>query len=95
MNITEQELETLKELNNRSNQMIMTAGNIKLNEIRLNFQQKQLEITNEKISQDYDAYTSDIVSKYGTGTLNPVTGEFTKVDETVVLPKLSKVDTDN
>ena len=85
--VTEEELQTIKDLGTQY--QTITFGQLKVQRMLLEQQIKGLDETEVKLESNYieaqekeRALLKDMNEKYGQGTLNPQTGEFTsKLEE--------------
>ena len=81
---TEEELSKVKLLQNDYLDIQNKLGQVSLTRIRLNTQLKALDTEEESILKNHEElqtkekdFLDKITKKYGVGTLNPETGEFT------------------
>ena len=73
----EEELKQVKEIQNRYIALQNQFGQLKLAQIRLDEQEVELEDALKQIQSEEKKFLDGITKKYGEGTLNPETGEFT------------------
>jgi len=78
------ELEKLKSMQDRFNNIILQLGQISVELIKLSSEKERLESLKSKLEEDYRnlrdeerKFSNDMTNKYGPGILNPETGEFT------------------
>ena len=69
--LSEKELQILKELQTRGNQLIFTLGQIEAQKTSIFNQIQEVQNENDKIGKE-------LQEKYGDGNINLETGEFTK-----------------
>ena len=81
---TEEELKTIRGLQQRSNELVNKFGQLSIAKINLEKQSEQIEEQEfqlhselEKLKKDEAKSIDEINEKYGAGTLNPDTGIFT------------------
>ncbi len=87
--VTEEELQTIKDLGTQYQTIANTFGQLKVQRMLLEQQIKGLDETEVKLESNYieaqekeRTLLKDMNEKYGQGTLNPQTGEFTsKLEE--------------
>jgi len=68
--LSEKELQTLKELQTKGNQLIFTLGQIEAQKASVFNQIQEIQSENDKIGKE-------LQEKYGDGNINLETGEFT------------------
>ncbi len=68
--LSEKELQTLKELQTKGNQLIFTLGQIEAQKASVFNQIQEVQLENDKIGKE-------LQEKYGDGNINLETGEFT------------------
>ena len=79
---TEEELKSLQELQGTYNQITLAFGQLSLSRIGLDAQEESLKNTlNDTKSKENDLAKS-LTEKYGKGSLNIETGEFTPIKDT-------------
>jgi hypothetical protein len=71
--LSEKELQILKELQTRGNQLIFTLGQIEAQKTSIFNQIQEVQNENDKIGKE-------LQEKYGDGNINLETGEFTKTE---------------
>ena len=81
---TEEELKTVKEIQDGYSKIQNQLGQLSIAKIRLTSQMNTLNDSEIKINEDFENlqlkekdFLSEVTKKYGEGTLNPETGEFT------------------
>ena len=82
--VTDDELNAIKDLGAKYNQISTALGQLRVQRLILNQQLEQVEKAEENLEKDYvsnqekeQALIKSINETYGAGTLNPQTGEFT------------------
>jgi|TARA_B100000287_G_C20135365_1_gene583949 hypothetical protein len=82
--VTDEELNQIKDLGNKYNAISTALGQLRVQKIILNQQLEQVEKAEENLENDYvstqekeQSLVQSLNENYGTGTLNPQTGEFT------------------
>jgi len=73
MKLSEKELQILKELQTKGNQLIFTLGQIEAQKASV-FNQIQ------EVQKEQDKLGKELQEKYGDGNINLETGEFTKAE---------------
>ena len=83
---TEEELKKIKEFQAKYVETQVACGQIAIGRLKLENQIEELKNLNEETRQNFiklqseeQAFITEITSKYGEGTLNPKTGEYSKV----------------
>ena len=74
---TEEELKQVKSIQQSYQNIQIQFGLLKMNQIRLDEQEVELEDALKNIQSEEKTFLDGITKKYGEGTLNPETGEFT------------------
>ena len=78
---TEDELKSLQELQGTYQQITMALGNINVQRINLNKQEGSLEKALEESRTKENDLAKELTDKYGKGSLDISTGEFTPAPE--------------
>ena len=78
---TEEEIKSISELQGKYNQITMAAGQIALNEISIKTRKEALEQALEDTRKEENEAAQALTEKYGKGTLDISTGEFTPAPE--------------
>ena len=74
---TEDELKQVQTIQQSYQNIQIQFGLLKMNQIRLDEQEVELEDALKNIQSEEKTFLDGITKKYGEGTLNPETGEFT------------------
>ena len=81
--VSDDELNAIKDLGSKYNQISAAFGQLRVQKLILNQQLEQVEKAEENLDKDYvstqereQSLVKSLNEKYGTGTLNPQTGEF-------------------
>ena len=74
---TEEELNSIKELQNKYNKTVFTLGQIALQNETLANQKKQVMSNLETVKKEEDILAKSLNAKYGVGSLDLETGTFT------------------
>jgi len=81
--VSDDELNAIKELGSKYSQISTAFGQLRVQKLILNQQLEQVEKAEENLDKDYvstqereQSLVKSLNEKYGTGTLNPQTGEF-------------------
>ena len=82
--VTDEELNAIQNLGTKYNQISTAFGQLRVQKLILNQQLEQIEKAEENLEKDYvstqereQGLVQKLNDTYGTGTLNPSTGEFT------------------
>jgi len=82
--VTDEELNAIKDLGTKYNQISTALGQLRVQRLILNQQLEQIEKAEESLENDYvsnqekeHTLIKNLNENYGIGTLNPQTGEFT------------------
>jgi|TARA_B100000287_G_scaffold342638_1_gene329391 hypothetical protein len=78
---TEEELSQLKELQNMNDQLIIAFGQINMQKHVLETNETQLKAKLEEMKQKETSTALELSKKYGKGTLDIESGEFTPSEE--------------
>ena len=78
--LTSEELETLKTLQTKTNQITLQFGQLYLSKNRLNEQEVQLKEILKDLEQEETTLAKSLSDKYGNGTLDLDTGKITLVE---------------
>ena len=78
---TEEELKSLQELQGTYNQITVAFGQVSLSRIRLDAQEESLKTALADTRTKENELAKTLTDKYGKGSLNIETGEFTPVEE--------------
>tara|TARA_B100000214_G_C23864862_1_gene579788 strand:- start:177 stop:569 length:393 start_codon:yes stop_codon:yes gene_type:complete len=73
----EGELNQLATLQNKTNQVVNAFGQLKISELRLENQLEKLKNELDSLRKEETDLANTLTKKYGKGTLNAETGEFT------------------
>ena len=76
---TEEEIKQVQTIQASYQNVQIQFGQLKLNQIRLDEQEVELEDALKQIQSEEKKFLDGITDKYGQGTLNPDTGVFTPV----------------
>tara|TARA_R110000796_G_scaffold56068_3_gene130264 strand:- start:526 stop:894 length:369 start_codon:yes stop_codon:yes gene_type:complete len=74
------EITTIQELQNQHNQLIMNFGQLKLSEIKLKQSENLLLTQLSGLEKEESTLAGTLNKKYGRGSINVETGEFTPTD---------------
>jgi hypothetical protein len=81
--VSDDELNAIKDLGSKYSQISTAFGQLRVQKLILNQQLEQVEKAEENLDKDYvstqereQSLVKSLNEKYGTGTLNPQTGEF-------------------
>tara|TARA_Y100000356_G_scaffold10405_1_gene7461 strand:+ start:564 stop:842 length:279 start_codon:yes stop_codon:yes gene_type:complete len=78
---TEEELKSLQNLQGTYNQITLAMGQLSLSRINLDAQEETLKSTLAETRTKEQDLAKELTEKYGKGTLNVDTGEFTPTPE--------------
>lgn len=78
--LTNEELETLKDLQNKTQALIQELGEIELSRLQLNDRYEAAKEFLQELQTTELEYTKSLSEKYGKSQINPETGEIIKVE---------------
>jgi len=78
--LEESELTQLKELQDKTKALVFELGEIEMIKIQLDVRRNQAEEFLLKTSLEEQELTEKLIEKYGKSSVNPETGEITKLD---------------
>jgi len=78
--LEENELTQLKELQDKTKALVFELGEIEMIKIQLDVRRNQAEEFLLKTSLEEQELTEKLIEKYGKSSVNPETGEITKLD---------------
>lgn len=76
-----EELEKLKEIQQKNSAVAVELGNVELSKIQLENRRKEIITFLEELREEEKALGDELSKNYGSGTLNLETGEFTPAPE--------------
>lgn len=79
--LSEEILNKIKELQQKSTEVVRELGEIELNKIILNSRKKAVEEFLREINVEQDAVLKEIKEKYGEININLSTGEYSSISE--------------
>lgn len=79
--LSEEILNKIKELQQKSNEVVRELGEIELNKIILNNRKKAVEEFLREINVEQDAVLKEIKEKYGKINIDLSTGEYSSISE--------------
>ena len=79
MKLEEKELQELKEIQKKLNEVVYTLGNLELQKILNDLQKDELIMEVKKLKVREKEASTNIQIKYGDGNINLETGEFTSL----------------
>ena len=77
--LTQEELQTLKSIQEETQSLILELGEISLIQIQLEEREKKAKKFLNELTQKEQDFTQSVFEKYGKSTVNPQTGEITPV----------------
>jgi|TARA_B100001094_G_C18126209_1_gene769626 hypothetical protein len=77
---TEEELTTLKNIQSKSQAATLKCGQLYLNKLRLEEQEKFLQNQVKELEQEEAQVAQQLTNKYGKGSIDIDTGEFTPTE---------------
>lgn len=77
--LTEEELKTLKEIQNQTQALILELGEIEMVKLQTEKKHKEAEYFLDELSEREKELTNSVFKKYGKCTINPETGKITKL----------------
>ena len=75
-----EELSRLQEANNKVADIVASVGQIEINKSILEENKKSLLANFAQIQQDQEVLAQELTQKYGDGTIDMTSGEFTKTE---------------
>jgi hypothetical protein len=78
--LTEEEKNTLKEIQQKTQALITELGEIELIKIQIENRYQEAKKFLVKLSNKEKEFTQSIIDKYGKSNINPETGEITPMD---------------
>ena len=78
--LEESELTQLKELQDKTKALVFELGEIEMIKLQLAVRRNQAETFLEETVSEEQKLTEDLIKKYGKSSINPETGEITKLD---------------
>jgi hypothetical protein len=78
---TEEELQTLQNLQSTYNQITLAMGQVSLQKIQLENRKESILNTLSEVREKENTLAKELTDKYGKGSLNIETGEFTPIVE--------------
>jgi hypothetical protein len=75
-----EELEKIKKLNDQSNNIVLSLGQVELNLSILNQQKSELLLQFQDLQKEQNSLGQELDKKYGSGNIDLATGEFTPVE---------------
>ena len=77
---TQEELTTLKTIQSKSQEATLKCGQLYLSKLRLEAQEKFLQDQIKELEQEEATVAQQLTEKYGKGTIDIESGEFTPVE---------------
>jgi hypothetical protein len=78
--LTEEELQTIKSIQNGTQSLILELGEIEMIKIQLENRYNNAKEFLQQLTDQEIELTKSISDKYGKSSINPETGEITKID---------------
>jgi hypothetical protein len=78
--LTQEELQTLKTIQNGTQSLILELGEIEMIKIQIENRYNSAKEFLQNLSNQEIEFTKSISDKYGKASINPETGEITKMD---------------
>ena len=78
---TEEELTSLKTIQSKSQEATLKCGQLYLSKLRLEAQEKFLQNQIQELEQQEATIAKQLTEKYGKGSIDIETGEFTPIEE--------------
>jgi hypothetical protein len=78
---TEEELQTLQNLQSTYNQITLAMGQVSLQKIQLEKREESILNTLSEVREKENTLAKELTDKYGKGSLNIETGDFTPIVE--------------
>jgi len=78
--LTQEELQTLKNIQNQTQSLILELGEIEMIKIQMENRYNNAKSFLFDLSNQESEFTQSVFEKYGKASVNPETGEITKLD---------------
>lgn len=78
--LTQEELQTLKTIQNQTQNLILELGEIEMIKIQIESRYNNAKQFLSDLSNQETEFTQSVFEKYGKASVNPETGEITKID---------------
>jgi hypothetical protein len=78
--LTEEELQTLKTIQNQTQTLVLELGEIEMIKIQIENRYNNAKQFLSDLSKQEQDFTESVFEKYGKSSVNPETGEITKLD---------------
>jgi hypothetical protein len=78
--LTEEELQTLKNIQEQTQSLVLELGEIELIKLQIEARHQNAKQFLSDLSQSESDFTQSVLEKYGKVSINPETGEITKLD---------------
>ena len=78
--LTQEELQTLKTIQSQTQNLILELGEIEMIKIQIESRYNNAKSFLSDLSNQESEFTQSVFEKYGKASVNPETGEITKVD---------------
>jgi hypothetical protein len=78
--LTQEELQTLKTIQSQTQNLILELGEIEMIKIQIENRYNNAKSFLSDLSNQESEFTQSVFEKYGKASVNPETGEITKVD---------------
>jgi hypothetical protein len=78
--LTQEELQTLKTIQNQTQSLILELGEIEMIKIQIESRYNNAKQFLSDLSNQETEFTQSVFEKYGKASVNPETGEITKID---------------
>ena len=78
--LTQEELQTLKSIQQNTQAIVLELGEIEMIKIQLENRSENIKQFLVDLSNQEKEFTDSIFQKYGKASINPETGEITKID---------------
>ena len=78
--LTQEELQTLKNIQNQTQSLILELGEIEMIKIQIESRYQNVKQFLSSLATQEDEFTQSVFEKYGKACVKPETGEITKID---------------
>jgi hypothetical protein len=78
--LTQEELQTLKNIQSQTQNLILELGEIEMIKIQIESRYNNAKQFLSDLSNQETEFTQSVFEKYGKASVNPETGEITKID---------------
>lgn len=74
--LTQEELDTIKSIQEKTNAVVSELGNLELTKLQLDARRKEIESFYNDLKEEESKFGKELSDKYGNGTIDLENGEF-------------------